>query len=173
MYSSWTFVFFFNFCFFGFMDVSFFMPSFSLWKMSSESEVFIGFADGSSWHTQRLSSVAWVIFKPQGQFLSLGGIYLGDTTNNVTEYNAVLEFLHDALSLGISHLQVYLDDQLVVSQLNGIYRVYDPTLHQRFLRVRLLERSFDYITSIHVPRRLNQVTDTLANHILDWHIAHI
>ena len=81
--------------------------------------------------------------------------------------------LRDALSFGISHLRVYLDAQLVVSQLNRVYRVHDPTLHRRFLRVRLLERSFDYITYFHVPRRLNQVTDTLANQILDWHLAHI
>jgi hypothetical protein len=33
----------FSFCLFGFMDVSFFMSSFSLWQMSSESEVFVGF----------------------------------------------------------------------------------------------------------------------------------
>jgi ribonuclease HI len=141
--------------------------------MSSESKVFIGFADGASRHTRRLASATWVIFTPQGQLLSSGGICLGDTTNNVIEYNTIIELLRDALSLGISHLQVYLDAQLVVSQLNRVYRVHDPTLHQRFLRVRLLERSFDYITYFHVPRRLNQVTDTLANQILDWHLAHI
>jgi hypothetical protein len=50
--------------------------------------------------------------------------------------------------------------------------VHDPTLHRRFLRVLLLERNFDYITYFHVPRSLNQITDTLANHILDWHLAH-
>jgi hypothetical protein len=50
--------------------------------------------------------------------------------------------------------------------------MYDPTLNYRFLRVRLLERCFDYITYINVPRRLNQITDTLANNVLDWHIAH-
>jgi hypothetical protein len=53
-----------------------------------------------------------------------------------------------------------------------VYHVYDPTLHRRFLRVRLLERFFDYIMYIHVPRRLNQMTDTLANQVLDWHVAH-
>jgi ribonuclease HI len=83
--------------------------------MSSESEVFVGFIDGASRHTQRLASVAWVIFTPQGQFLSSGGICLGDTTNNVTEYNAVIELLHGTLSLGISHLRVCLDAWLVVS----------------------------------------------------------
>jgi ribonuclease HI len=140
--------------------------------MSSESEVFIGYADGASRHTRRLASAAWVIFTPQGRLLSSGGICLGDTTNNVAEYSAVIELLRDALSLGISRLRVYLDAQLVVSQLNRIYRVHDPTLHRRFLRVRLLERNFDYITYFHVPRSLNQITDTLANHILDWHLAH-
>jgi ribonuclease HI len=140
--------------------------------MSSESEVFIGYADGASRHTRRLASTAWVIFTPQGQLLSSGGICLGDTTNNVAEYSVVIELLRDALSLGISRLWVYLDAQLVVSQLNRIYRVHDSTLHRRFLRVRLLERNFDYITYFHVPRSLNQITDTLANHILDWHLAH-
>jgi ribonuclease HI len=53
-----------------------------------------------------------------------------DATNNVAEYNAVLELLHDAFSHGISHLRVYLDTQLVVSQLNRVYHVHDPTLHQ-------------------------------------------
>ena len=141
--------------------------------MSSDSEVFVGYADVASRHTRRLASAAWVIFTPQGQLLSSGGICLGDTTNNVVEYSAVIELLRDALSLGISHLWVYLDAQLVVSQLNKVYRVHDPTLHRQFLRVRLLERNFDYITYFHVPRRLNQVTNTLANQILDSHLAHI
>jgi ribonuclease HI len=72
--------------------------------MSSESEVFIGYTDGASQHTWRLSSAAWVIFTPQGQLLSSGGICLGDTTNNVIEYSAFIEFLHDALSFGTSHI---------------------------------------------------------------------
>jgi ribonuclease HI len=79
--------------------------------MSSESEVFIGYADGASRHTRRLASAAWVIFTPQGQLLSSRGICLGDTTNNVVEYSTVIELLRDALSLGISRLQVYLDAQ--------------------------------------------------------------
>jgi ribonuclease HI len=77
--------------------------------MSSESEVFIGYANSASRHTQRLSSTTWVIFTPQGQLLSSRGICLGNTTNNVTEYSAVIDLLRDALSFGISHLRVYLD----------------------------------------------------------------
>jgi ribonuclease HI len=98
--------------------------------MSSDSEVFIGFADDASWHIRRLASEAWVIFTPQGQLLSSGGICLGDTTNNVTEYSATIELLRDTFSFGISHFQVYLDAHLVMSLLNRVYRVHDPTLHR-------------------------------------------
>jgi hypothetical protein len=86
------------------MDVSFFMSSFSLWQMSGESEVFIGFAYEASRHTWRLASASWVIFIPQGQLLSSGGIYLCDPTNNVSEYSTVLELLCDTLWHGISYL---------------------------------------------------------------------
>jgi ribonuclease HI len=89
--------------------------------MSSESEVFVGFIDSASRHTWRLASTAWVIFTPQVQLLSSRGICLGDATNNVIEYSAVIELLHDSLLHVISHLRVYLDAQLVVSQLNGVY----------------------------------------------------
>jgi ribonuclease HI len=97
--------------------------------MSSESEVFIGYVDGASRHTQRLASIDWVIFTPQGQLLSSGGICLGDTTNNAAKYSEIIEFPRDALPFGISHLQVYLDAQLVLSQLNRVYHVHDPNLH--------------------------------------------
>ena len=100
--------------------------------------MFIGYVDSAIRHTWRLASAAWVIFTPQGQLLSSGGICLGNTTNSVAEYNIVIEFLCDALLLGISHLQVYLEAQLVVSQLNRGYHVHDPTLHRHFLRVLLL-----------------------------------
>jgi ribonuclease HI len=140
--------------------------------MSSELEVYIGFIDGASRHTQRLDSASWVIFSPFLQLMSFGGIVLGEETNKFSEYNAVIELLRDDLSHGISHLRVYLDSQLVVSQLKGVYHVYDPTLHQILLRVCILECYFDYITYIHVPRRSIQLTNTLANQVLDWHVSH-
>ena len=114
MYSSYTFSLL-VFVFLVLWMCHFLMSYFSLWQMLSESEVFVGFEDDANWHTKRLSSAAWVIFTPQGQLLSSGGICLGDATKNVAEYNTVLEFLHDSLSHGISHLWVYLDTQLVVS----------------------------------------------------------
>ena len=106
-----------------------------------------------------------------GQVLSSLGVCLQPSSNNVVEYSAIIEILRDAISHGILSLEVCLDSELVVSQLNGLYHVRDPTL-LRFLRVRLLERQFDNITYIHIPRINNQVADSYANYVLDWHLFH-
>ena len=120
--------------------------------MSMESSTYIGFVDGVSHHTQHLASATWVIYTPMGQVLSLGGVCLCPSSNNVVEYSVVIELLRDAISHGVLFLEVRLDSEFVVSQLNGLYHVRDPTLLRRFLRVRLLERQFDnitYISNIH------------------------
>ena len=136
-----------------------------------ESSTYIGFVDGASCHTQHSSSAAWVIYTPMGQVLSSGGMYLRPSSNNVAEYSVVIELLRDAISYGVLSLEVRLDWELVVSQLNGLYHVRDPTLLRRFL-VRLLEWKFDNITYIHIPRINNQVADSYANYVLDWHFFH-
>jgi hypothetical protein len=64
-----------------------------------------------------------VIFTPFGQLKSFGGIFLVEETNIFSKYNIVIELLRDALSHGISHLRVYSDAQLVMSNLNGVYHV--------------------------------------------------
>ena len=59
--------------------------------------------------------------------------------------------LVDALSHRILHLHVRLDSLLLVMQLNGLYRVHNPVLFRRYLRVKLLIREFETITFNHVP----------------------
>ena len=107
-----------------------------------------------------------------GQVLSSEGVCLRPYSNNVAEYSAVIELLRDAISHGVHSLEVRLDSELVVSQLNGLYHVRDPTLLRRFLRVRLLERQFESITYIHIPRNYNQIADSYANYVLDWNLSH-
>ena len=48
--------------------------------------------------------------------------------NNVAEYSVIIELLRDVISHGVHSLEVRLDSQLVVSQLNGLYHITDPTL---------------------------------------------
>jgi ribonuclease HI len=107
--------------------------------MSTESLVYLGFTDGSISHTRNLASASWVVYSPEGLLVSSGGACLGPSMNNVVEYSVVIEILRDDISHGILSLEVFLDSWLVVCQLNSRYRVRDPTLLHRFLRVHILE----------------------------------
>ena len=88
--------------------------------MSMESSTCIGFTDGASHHTQHSASAAWVIYTPIGQVLSLGGVCLQPSSNNVAKYSAIIELLRDSISHGILSLEVRLDSELVVSQLEWL-----------------------------------------------------
>ena len=86
-----------------------------LWKISLDSSIYIGFANGARHHTQHSTSTAWVIYTPMGQVLSSGGVCLQPYSNNVSEYSVVIEFLRDAILHGILSLEVHLDLELLVS----------------------------------------------------------
>jgi ribonuclease HI len=130
-------------------------------------------ADGASRSTQNLASTAWAIYAPTNELISLHGVFLGRATNNIAEYSAVIELLTNAISLGIRRLVIRLDSQLVVLQLSNVYAIRSPTLLRVYLRIRLLERYFDYIEYQHIPRCLNTLTDALANYVLDRHLRHL
>ena len=69
----------------------------------------IGFADDACHSTHNLSSVAWAIYDPHGEFIDLQGICLGHTTNNIFEYSVVIKLLSETISLDIWELVVNLD----------------------------------------------------------------
>ena len=87
----------------------------------------------------------------------MNDVCIGIVTNNQAEYDAVRGLLADALSHRILHLHVLLDSLLLVMQLNGVYRVHNPIIFRRYLRVRLLMREFEIITFSHVTREKKQM----------------
>ena len=117
--------------------------------------------------------MTWAIYDPNSELIDLQGIFLGRTTNNIDEYNAVIELLSKAITLGIRELVVNLDSQLVVLQLNGKYSTMNPQILRIYLHIHLLERHFDYITYHHIPRCMNTLTDALANYVLDRHLRNM
>ena len=141
--------------------------------MSKSSKPFVGYADGASHSTQNLSSATWAIFAPNNELVSFQGICIGRSTKNINEYSVLIELLFDAISFGINRIIIRLDSQLVVLQLTSVYTVRNPTLLRLFLRVRLLERHFDFIQYQHISRNLNTLNDSLANQVLDIHLQHM
>ena len=139
--------------------------------MDHQLEPYFGFADGASRWSQNLAAAAWVIYHPDQSPLCSNGVCIGSATNNQAEYDVVISLMCEALHQGIRHMHVYLDSQLVVSQLNQTFETRDANLFRKYLRARRLSRQFDYITFSHVSRNQNQTADRIANNILDWNAS--
>jgi hypothetical protein len=80
----------------------------------------------------------------------------------MAEYEALVQGLQKALGLGIRHLLVSGDSELVVNQIRGKYEVHNPRLKQYHRRAKELIEKFLYFNIQAVPRVANHVADTLA-----------
>ena len=93
--------------------------------------------------------------------------YLGQTTNNVAEYEALLMGLEAVHRLGVKRVVIQSDSELLVRQLNGQYRVKDEKLRKLYGRAVALLHRLEAYRMIHVPRENNRLADRLANRAID------
>ena len=108
-----------------------------------------------------------VIFDETGTLLEELYRYLGHTTNNVAEYEGLLMGLEGVLRRGGKRLRVESDSQLLVRQLNGLYRVKDEKLKRLHQKAFGLLRQLEAYRIIHVAREHNRLADRLANRAID------
>ncbi len=114
-----------------------------------------------------------VIFDEAGAVREEVFRYLGKATNNVAEYEGLLMGLEAVLRLGGTRLKVQSDSQLLVRQLNGLYRVKDQKLRPLYQQaLRLLQR-LETCRIIHIGREQNRQADRLANQAIDTALKRI
>ena len=89
-------------------------------------------------------------------------IYLGETTNNVAEYLALVYALQEALKDGYTEVVVKTDSELLARQINGQYRVRDPQLRLFHGLAVHLAKGFHACLVEHIPRIQNRLADRLA-----------
>lgn len=100
---------------------------------------------------------------------------IGETTNNVAEYTAVLRSLEVIAEkkLVIKKLKYILDSELIVKQITGKYKVKQPHLQDLRQKIANIARSLqdsgqiELMTFINVPREQNKIADKLVNKALD------
>jgi ribonuclease HI len=100
------------------------------------------------------------------------GKTLGETTNNIAEYSAIVEGLNWALEnkkeQQIGKIVFYMDSQLAYSQLTGLYKVKNSNIRDLVFKVRQLEQSLNIpIFYNHIPREKNKKADFMVNFALD------
>lgn len=128
------------------------------------------YCDGGSRGNPGPGASAFVIFNESGKEIARVGKFLGNTTNNQAEYQAVifaLEFVQKMVPhpLGINFL---LDSELIVRQMTGEYRIKNPGLQKLAVALRVLEKQIGArVTYCHIPRSKNKLADFLVNHVLN------
>jgi ribonuclease HI len=123
--------------------------------------------DGGSRGNPGPAGAGFVLETPGGAEICAGGRFLGETTNNVAEYEALVWGLEVARSRGIERLAVYCDSELVVRQMTGVYKVKHENMKPLFARASELARGFASVRFEHVLREQNKRADELANQAMD------
>lgn len=102
-----------------------------------------------------------------GDVVCEAGAYIGEVTNNIAEYEALIWGLENVRDLGFRRVDVRCDSELVVRQLAGAYRVKQPHLKPLFSRVGELLKTFESSKVSHVRREKNREADALVNAAID------
>lgn len=123
--------------------------------------------DGGARGNPGPAGAGFVLSDAEGTRICGGGRFLGETTNNIAEYEALLWGLQCARSRGCETLTVYSDSELVVKQLNGVYRVKHPNMKPLYARACALLGQFRDVRVVHVRREENAEADALANQAMD------
>jgi len=123
--------------------------------------------DGGARGNPGPAGAGFVLEAADGSIMAEGGRFLGETTNNVAEYEALIWGLETAKGLGVRCVLVLSDSELVVRQVTGVYRVKHANMRPLFVRAMQLLRQFEAYEMRHVPRAENAEADRLVNEAID------
>jgi ribonuclease HI/probable phosphoglycerate mutase len=125
------------------------------------------FTDGACRGNPGNGGAGAVLVGENGEVVSTAKRFLGHCTYNIAEYQALILGLEEALGQGSTAISIYLDSELIVRQIQGVYRVKNPTLKPLMADVRALLDRFDTWQVAHVQRSENTTADKLANEAID------
>jgi ribonuclease HI len=123
--------------------------------------------DGGSRGNPGPAAIGVVIRDEDDAIVFEHGSYIGHTTNNVAEYSALIKALETARDLGGTDLLVRMDSELIVKQMQGLYKIKEPTLQELAGRVLRLKNGFSGVAFTHVRREYNKDADRMVNNALD------
>lgn len=133
------------------------------------SKTFSVYTDGASRGNPGHASIGVMIKNKDGQAVQTLSEYLGLATNNEAEYTALIRGLEVVAQLGPERVDFYLDSQLVVRQMTGVYKIKHKNMLILAQKVHALCKKILPATVHfhHIPREQNKEADFLANQALD------
>jgi ribonuclease HI len=123
--------------------------------------------DGGARGNPGPAGVGVVLSDPDGNELARANDYIGEATNNVAEYHALLLGLKQASALGAREVSVVNDSELIARQVIGDYKVRKDDLRPLHAQALALLRGFARWSVRSVPRAENELADALVNEAID------
>jgi ribonuclease HI len=126
-------------------------------------------ADGGARGNPGPAAVGIVIYDEQKNLVECYKAYIGETTNNVAEYMALIKALQLAANHTRDEVHVFMDSELVIKQMKGHYRVKASHLLAFFEEAKKCERIFRKVVYTNVSRNtaFQVAADQLVNDALD------
>jgi ribonuclease HI len=128
------------------------------------------YSDGASRGNPGPSGIGAVILK-DGEIVHEISKYIGQTTNNVAEYEALLAALDYCVKKKLSPVEILADSQLVIRQLTGHYKVKHPNIIPLHEKARKYLAHLDVTGFKHIPREQNKHADWLSNEGIDKYFS--
>jgi ribonuclease HI len=137
------------------------------WEDRGKGKALVLHFDGGSRGNPGPAGIGVTICDEEGTPLYELGEFLGRCTNNVAEYTGLLRGLSAAKALGAAKLTVHSDSELLVRQINGIYKVKSPDLKPLYQKAVALINAIGKVEVGHIYREGNTRADELANMAMD------
>lgn len=123
--------------------------------------------DGAARGNPGLAGAGVIIRDARGHRIETFSKFLGVTTNNQAEYQALIEGLQAVSKHKPESITVRMDSELVVKQMTGQYRVKHPELLPLYIQAMEIVSALPEVTFVHVPREQNPGADQMANVAID------
>jgi ribonuclease HI len=123
--------------------------------------------DGGARGNPGPAAIGVVVHNGDGEVIEERSERIGEATNNVAEYRALLLGIELAAAHGATEVELIGDSELIVRQVEGRYKVKDATMRRLHAEVKAALADFESWTIRHVRRESNAEADRLVNEALD------
>lgn len=127
------------------------------------------YTDGAARGNPGPAAIGYAMFDADGECVERDGRYIGQHTNNEAEYEALLWAIDRTARRTRGPVKFHSDSELVVHQVNGVYKVRKTHLRDYVESIQSAARDFESFRLVYVPRENSriQLVDGIVNQVLD------
>ena len=130
---------------------------------TDDSQTYLLQFDGGASPNPGRAAGAAILYSPAKDTVFERAEFLEHATNNEAEYTGLLVGLQEAAAIGVKHLTIQGDSQLVILQVAGQWKIKVDALKALHRQIQKTIESFEYVAIQHVYREKNTEADRIAN----------